>query len=205
LFFALTACASKQSDIKKDMRASAFSGKDVSFKGTTKTPSGDFVTLAGKLTKPRGDGPFPAVVLLHGCGGVAKSMDGWADKLAGMRYVALVLDSFGPRNEPKGICANTMLIPQTVRSKDAFDAKAYLGRLPFVTRNQIAVMGFSHGGLAVLCAVSDSNYAVVAKMAKTDPSRKVEDPFWGGRRFLSVLPRETGGCKRASFDFVRRG
>jgi dienelactone hydrolase len=46
-----------------------------------------------------------------------------------------------------------------------------------VARNRIAVMGFSHGGLAVLCAVSDSNYAAVTKMAKTAPSRKIEDPF----------------------------
>jgi dienelactone hydrolase len=97
--------------LREDIGVSAFSGKEVSLQGTTKTPSGGFVTLAGKLTKPQGEGPFPAVVLLHGCGGVAKSIDSWADKLAGMGYVALVLDAFGPRNEPKGICANTMLIP----------------------------------------------------------------------------------------------
>jgi len=179
LVFALTACASMQSDVKKDISpgASAFRGKDISFKATTKTPSGDFVTLTGKLTKPQGEGPSPAVVLMDGCGGVSEFMDSWADKLASSGYVALVLDSFGPRGEPKGICAKPMLIPHTVRSQDAFDAKAYLGGLPFVDRQRIAVMGFSHGGLAALCAVSDSNYAAVATMIKVIPSRKIEDPF----------------------------
>jgi dienelactone hydrolase len=177
--FVLTACATMQSDVKKYIPpgASAFSGKDISFKGTTKTPSGGIVTLTGKLTKPQGEGPFPAVVLLHSCAGVSKFMDSWADKLASLGYVALVLDSFGPRGEPIGICANTMFIPPTVRSQDAFDAKVYLGGLPIVDRNQIAVMGFSHGGITTLCAVSDSNYAAVAMIAKATPSRKLEDPF----------------------------
>ncbi len=179
LVFALTACASMQSDVKKDISpwASAFRAKDISFMGTTKTPAGGFVTLIGKLTKSQGEGLFPAVVLLDGCGGVSKFMDSWADKLASLGYVALVLDSFGPRGEAGGVCAKPMLIPHTVRSQDAFDAKTYLGGLPFVDRNRIAVMGFSHGGLAALCAVSDANYAAVATMIKATPSRKIEDPF----------------------------
>jgi dienelactone hydrolase len=179
LVFALPAWATMQGDVKKDLPpgASAFRAKDISLEGTTKTPSGGFVMLTGKLTKPQREGPFPAVVLLDGCGGVSEFMDSWADKLASLGYVALVLDSFGPRGEPKGICAKPLLIPHTVRSQDAFDAKVYLGGLPFVDRNRIAVMGFSHGGLSALCAVSDSNYAAVAMMVKATPSRKIEDPF----------------------------
>jgi dienelactone hydrolase len=157
--------------------SSVFGAEDVSFKGTQKKVSGDFVTLTGKLTKPQGEGPFPAVVLLHGCGGVNKFINSWADKLASLGYVALVLDSFGPRGEQKGICANIMLIPSIVRSEDAYDAKAHLSGLSFVVRNRIAVMGFSHGGTTTLCAVSDSIYAAAAANAKASPSRKKEDPF----------------------------
>ena len=43
----------------------------VTFKGHTKT--GDELTLKGILEKPQGQGPFPAVVMLHGCGGREKA------------------------------------------------------------------------------------------------------------------------------------
>jgi dienelactone hydrolase len=174
VIFALTACATMQGDVKKG--PSAFTAKDVSFRGTTKIASGDFVTLTGKLTKPQGDGPFPAVVLMHGCAGINKAIDTWADRLASWGYVAIEVDSLAPRGE-KEICSKIMAIPFNVRSQDSYDAKAYLSGLPFVDRNRMAVMGFSHGGVTTLCAVSDSNYAAAAVNAKMKPSRKIEDPF----------------------------
>jgi hypothetical protein len=45
--------------------SSAFAVELITFKGTTKVASGDLVTLTGKLTKPQGDGSFPAVVLVQ--------------------------------------------------------------------------------------------------------------------------------------------
>jgi hypothetical protein len=75
------------------MVSSVFAAEVVSFKGTTKIASGDFVTLTGKLTKPQGDGPFPAVVLMHGCTGIAKNQDEWVERLASWGYVALQVDS----------------------------------------------------------------------------------------------------------------
>jgi dienelactone hydrolase len=55
------------------------------------------VTLTGKLTKPQGDGPFPAVVLMHGCTGIGKHQEDWAARFASWGYVALQVDSLGPR------------------------------------------------------------------------------------------------------------
>src|SRR5438105_2650861 len=43
--------------------------------------------------RPRGDGPFPAVVLLHGCGGVSPSTRQWGRWFRAHGYVALVVDS----------------------------------------------------------------------------------------------------------------
>ncbi len=37
----------------------------------SKSPS-EPVTVYGDLSKPRGDGPFPAVVVMHSCGGVTR-------------------------------------------------------------------------------------------------------------------------------------
>jgi hypothetical protein len=40
----------------------------VTFKGMDITAAGTPLILTGKLTKPQGNGPFPAVVLLHELG-----------------------------------------------------------------------------------------------------------------------------------------
>jgi dienelactone hydrolase len=141
--------------------------ESVSFKGTTKIANGDFVTLTGKLIKPQGDGPFPAVVLLHGCGGILKAYDDWAEKLASWGYVALEVDSLGPRSLTS-ICANIWQVNFSVRAEDAYDAKAYLNGLPFVDSKRIGIMGWSHGGCGTLAAVSRQNYGTFAAFAGTN-------------------------------------
>jgi hypothetical protein len=54
--------------------------------------------LAAELGSPsnRG-GPFPAVVVLHGCIGITGHFTGIADRLSSWGYVALAVDSLGPR------------------------------------------------------------------------------------------------------------
>jgi dienelactone hydrolase len=114
---------------------------------------GGALTLTGGLTKPNGVGPFPAVVMLHGCSGISPKRDRrWAERLAGWGYVALQVDSFRPRGL-SSVCTwsgreATDIIQQRVT--DAYDAKRYLAGMPFVDRSRIAVMGWSHGGITTL-------------------------------------------------------
>jgi len=154
-----------------------FAGDIVSFKGTTKTASGDFVTLTGKLSKPQGDGPFPAIVLMPGCSGITKPNDNWADRLVSWGYVAFQLDSFGPRGESQ-ICDKLLRVPFHIRAEDAYDAKSYLSGLPLVDRNRIGLMGWSHGGCGTLASVSGSNYATFAALIAlfTDLTPNLELP-----------------------------
>jgi dienelactone hydrolase len=118
--------------------------------------SGEQLWLPGVLHKPSGDGPFPAVVMLSGCGGYAAGNDAaqasfWIDKFVGWGYVALQLDSFSPRGFPKGVCDNPFTeVTADMRSQDAYSGKAYLSTLPFVDSKNIAVIGWSHGGIAVI-------------------------------------------------------
>ena len=51
----------------------------------------------------RGEGPFPAVVVLHGCIGITGHFTGIADRLSSWGYVALAVDSLGPRGLAAGI------------------------------------------------------------------------------------------------------
>jgi dienelactone hydrolase len=103
--------------------------------------------LIGYLARPPGAGPFPAVVLLHGCGGFHSSMLFWADRLSRYGYAALAVDSFGPRKMDE----HCNEFPDQVT--DAYAARHYLATRPFVRASHVADMGFSMGGKSVLTAL----------------------------------------------------
>src|SRR5262245_20073369 len=61
-------------------------------------------TISATVTRPSGPGPFPAVVIMHGCGGLSPQLERWARWFADRGYIGMVVDSFGPR-QVKGDCA----------------------------------------------------------------------------------------------------
>ncbi len=94
----------------------------------------------------------PAVVILHGSDGVTNSREGaWAREIAAMGAVALVVDSFGPRNVRSTIDDQTRVATGAM-IEDAFLALEYLSTQDFVDPDRIAVLGFSKGGGAALLA-----------------------------------------------------
>ena len=105
-----------------------------------------------ELWRPEGAGPFPAVVVLHGCGGISDNHRGWAGRLAGWGYVAFLVDSFRPRNV-RSTCYGGGVPTPKQRAQDAFNAAAYLRTLPDILPDRIGVIGFSHGGSTVMEAV----------------------------------------------------
>jgi dienelactone hydrolase len=120
-----------------------------------KTTAGQQIQLPGLLHKPNGSGPFPAVVMLSGCTGYAGERDAtqqltWAQQLVSWGYVALQVDSFTPRGYPNGVCENPSAVSSNERSNDAYAAKAYLSATSFVDSKRVAVIGWSHGGMAVM-------------------------------------------------------
>jgi dienelactone hydrolase len=126
------------------------------------TETGEQLQLPAVLHKPSGNGPFPAVVMLSGCEGVAgvdplnaKAQAQWVERLVGWGYVALMLDSFTPRG-PSNICDNTGSVSPDIRSHDAYAAKSYLSALPFVDPNNIGVIGWSHGGWTIMSIIDRS-------------------------------------------------
>jgi dienelactone hydrolase len=113
------------------------------------------------LSRPAGDGPFPAVVILHDCSGLGPRSSGmawrWSSELTQRGYVTIWPDSFTPRGRPKGVCAGAFRPRVTFeqRAGDAYAALAHLASLPFVDARRIAVMGGSHGGSSTLAAIVD--------------------------------------------------
>ena len=124
---------------------------------------GDTITLTGKLTRPEGGGPFPALVFLHGCDGVMyDEFTATTDLMIAAGYVVLQVDSFGPRGITgvDGVCGGTDWLKASprVRARDAHAGKDYLANLTYVDGDRIAVIGWSHGGMTVLEAVR--NHAI---------------------------------------------
>jgi dienelactone hydrolase len=140
----------------------------VTFKGMTANKAGTPLMLTGKLTKPQGNGPFAAVVLLHGCSGPESWNDMWAERLKEWGYVTLAVDSFAPRGQGS-ICRDTNIVRFEERAKDAYAAKSYLAGIQFVDSNRIAVMGMSHGGGTIMYAINTDWFAEVKQ--RPDPFR----------------------------------
>jgi dienelactone hydrolase len=105
------------------------------------------------LYKPEGQGPFPALVLHHQCGGLGNprwqnvSMLTWAKEAVARGYVALLIDSLGPRNVDT-VCMGArggVTFPRGV--KDALQAAEYLRKFDFVDKQRIALAGYSWGAM----------------------------------------------------------
>jgi dienelactone hydrolase len=103
--------------------------------------------------RPAGAGPFPAVVLLHGCHGVSASTRDWAQWFRDRGYVALIVDSWAPRRIRDG-CVPGPDIPSTERFDDAVGALRWLHARPYVDPARVGVIGWSNGGVFAIAVVN---------------------------------------------------
>jgi dienelactone hydrolase len=100
-----------------------------------------------ELTLPDGQGPFPAVILLHGCGGIGPAQHFWVDRLNGWGYAVLRLNSFSARGV-KTVCPPALqpLVTGVDRAGDVLSAALWLRAQPGIDGAHIGVLGESHGG-----------------------------------------------------------
>src|SRR5262249_33549981 len=117
----------------------------------------------------------PAVVALHGCGGMYSTLarrrndlserhQAMGELLAREGYVVLFPDSFRSRGFEE-ICTVTnrsRTMTEANRRLDAQGALAYLQSRADVAPERIAVLGWSHGGSGVLATLNIRQHAVMA-------------------------------------------
>ncbi len=111
------------------------------------------IPLSGELVFPAGQGPFPGVVLAHGCAGTGHADKAWAPLLRQWDYATFVVDSFRPRGFAS-ICENLRRLRPLQRLPDVYGALSVLSTHPRIDANRIVLMGASHGGLLTLDAAT---------------------------------------------------
>ena len=108
------------------------------------------------FTPPQGNGPFATVLAFHGCGGQRQSMvDNLNSWLLPAGYAVLFVDSFAARDiqDWQPVCDGKLLWGNE-RAQDVYMALELATAMPQVDSQRLAVMGFSHGGWAILDALA---------------------------------------------------
>lgn len=147
LLFAVHAQAQVASDLR-DGRSGEIRFASSSPTGPTSLMTGNApaVEIMGTLSLPPGTERVPAMVVVHGSGGVSAGREhAWARRLNGMSVAAFVTDSFRPRGVTS-TAEDQSRVSTVAMVADAFNALKLLSSHPRIDPNRIGVMGFSKGG-----------------------------------------------------------
>lgn len=118
---------------------------------------GDAPTVTAEVTfyPARGasaEKPAPAVVLLHGAGGVSGAREGrYAREFAAQGVAAAVVDVFAARGGG-GFIERLITITEAMALADAFATLEWLDARPDVDASRVALVGFSYGGMSAVFA-----------------------------------------------------
>ncbi len=123
-------------------------------------PSGTAI-LHAQLYKPEGNGPFPVVIALHGCEGLAGHSEpvlsryrDWAEQLLKDGDAVLLPDSYGSREVgPQCRPRERHVLARRERVMDIMAARQWLMQQPWAAHDRISLLGWANGASALLWAV----------------------------------------------------
>lgn len=166
---------------------------------TVEVPAGE-IKLKAFLYRPDGNGPFPAVVALHDCDGlagrrspVARRYREWAERLTAAGFAVVFPDSFGSRKlGPQCNAGQRSLRSGRERVTDVEAARRWLQQQPFVAPDRVSLLGWANGAVAALWAVrprsvKDGKPDFRSAVALYPGCRRLRDTAWSARMPTLIL------------------
>jgi carboxymethylenebutenolidase len=148
--------------------------------------SGD-ETVQGILYTPSGNGPFPAIIVIHEWWGLNDWVKEQASKLADQGYVALAIDLYRGKVASTPDEAHEIMrgVPEDRAKRDLHAAFEFLAAQPNVKKDRIGSIGWCMGGGYSLdvalqeptLAADVINYGHLA--TDTDAIKKINAPILG--------------------------
>ncbi len=128
----------------------------------------------GYIAVPDGDGPHPAVVVIHEAYGLNGNIKDITHRFADNGYAALAVDLFSDRN--RAICLARYMTGMLVGSVDRAGisdlraALTHLAAMPEVDPQRVGAVGFCMGGgFAVAWACTDDRLKAIAPFYASNP------------------------------------
>ncbi len=143
----------------EDYQAAVADNNKVTIKGLS---HGDGEDLDARLYKPAGEGPFPALIALHGAGGIFPYQLWWAKEISNNGFVVLFIDHYCTReylcvhhtddSDPRRgeIMRSWQSVSPRQRVMDAAAGYRFLTSKAYVKKEQIGLIGWSWGGSSAL-------------------------------------------------------
>jgi carboxymethylenebutenolidase len=144
-------------------------------------------TVTAYLAVPAGNGPFPALIVIHEWWGLNDWVKDNADEFAKRGYIALAIDLYRGRVAESSDEAHELMrgIPEDRAAKDLKSAFSLLAQHPKVHKDKIGSIGWCMGGgysLAAALNLKDLSAAVICYgrlVTEEEEIRKINCPVLG--------------------------
>lgn len=117
--------------------------------------SHDGAPLTGRLAMPEGDGPHPAILVMHDGTGLGSLVQRRASQMADAGYIALATDMYGPAARSGDLAAVGAIFTELQKTPGMLRDRTLAGyhalrALPGVDPTRIVAIGYCLGGQCVL-------------------------------------------------------
>jgi dienelactone hydrolase len=121
--------------------------------------------IRGLLFRPKSEGPYRTILMMHGCSGIYRkngdiqiNLATWINRFVDWGYLVLAVDGFLPRGF-RSMCHKKKRPLHSLddRPYDAYGGLAWLKKQTFVRANNIVLVGWSNGAMATLSSLRRSH------------------------------------------------
>jgi len=140
-------------------------------------------TLAGTLTLPAGQGPFPAAVYVSGSGPTLREEAQYLGGYLVSQGVALLAYDKRGNGQSHGVYPGSLASPEAISiyADDALAAARFLAAQPDIDKTHVGLFGLSQGGWIIPLAAARATEAISWALIQGGPTvTQGESDYYGG-------------------------